>query len=221
MPRVVEAHPDPLAQVHHLAIFAGVHLLEDSLGIVQRVERLHRGQAGPLALLVFPLGIPLLDVGGVPQHDGQKLPRQAGAVDVAGEALLHQQGNAAGVVDVGVGHQHIVDVAGGKVQGVVVVLVLALLQTAVDEELPSVDLQTVTAAGDGVGCAEECDFHSGPSRTWIEVCGASGDSSWSYCTPMPGEIPQEIVKCAKRGRYSNSKCRRAESTPSSSTVPVV
>ena len=36
-----------------------------------------------------------------------------------------------------------------------------------------------------------------------------------------GEIPQEIVKCAKRGRYSNSKCRRAESTPSSSTVPVV
>ena len=171
--RVVKAHPDPFAQVDHLSVFTGVHLLEDGLGVVQGVERLHRGQTGALALLVFPLGIPLLDVGGVPQHDGHELSGEAGGQNAAIKALLGQQGQTARVVDVGVGHQHIVDVAGGKVQGVVVVLVPALLKAAVDQDLSAVDLQTVTAAGDRVGRAEECKFHSGPSRTWIRICGAS------------------------------------------------
>ena len=50
----------------------------------------------------------------------------------------------------GVGDQNIVDVAGGKIQGVVIVLVPALLKAAVDQDLPAVDFQTVAAAGDRV-----------------------------------------------------------------------
>ena len=40
-----------------------------------------------------------------------------------------------------------------------VVLVPALLKAAVDEDLFAVDLQAVTAAGDRVGRAEECELH--------------------------------------------------------------
>ena len=56
----------------------------------------------------------------------------------------------------GVGDQTIVDVAGSKVQSILVVLIPALLKAAVDEDLLSVDLQAVTAAGHGMGCAEKC-----------------------------------------------------------------
>ena len=57
------------------------------------------------------------------------------------------------MVDVGMGDQHIVDVVGGKVQGIVVVLILPLLQAAVDENFFTVDLQAVAAAGYRVGGA--------------------------------------------------------------------
>ena len=42
-------------------------------------------------------------------------------------------------------------------------LVPALLKAAVDEYLFSVDLQTVAAAGDRVGCAKKCQFHGSAS----------------------------------------------------------
>lgn len=46
----------------------------------------------------------------------------------------------------GVGHDDVVDVAGGEIQRIFVVLVPALLKTAVDEDLFAVDLQAVAAA---------------------------------------------------------------------------
>ena len=59
----------------------------------------------------------------------------------------------------GVGHNDIVDVAGGEIQRVFVVFIPALLKAAVDEDLFSVDLQAVAAAGDCMGRAEECELH--------------------------------------------------------------
>ena len=59
----------------------------------------------------------------------------------------------------GVGHDDIVDVAGGEIQRVFIVLVPALLKAAVDEDLSAVDLQAVAAAGDRMGRAEECKLH--------------------------------------------------------------
>ena len=162
VPGVHEAHLHPVGDLKRVTVLAGDDALDRLLRVVDGVEGLHRLLPGPLALLVLPLGVALLDVGRVPQHDGQKLPRQAGAVDVAGEALLHQQGNAAGVVDVGVGDHHSVDIPGGKVQLLVVPLVPALLQAAVHQNLLSPALHTVAASGDGPCRAEKGQFHGAP-----------------------------------------------------------
>ena len=78
------------------------------------------------------------------------------------KALLDQQGDAPRVVDMRVGHNDVVDIAGGKVQDPVVPLVPPLLQSAVDKDLLSVYLQAVAAAGDSFGRAEECELHVAP-----------------------------------------------------------
>ena len=147
-------------------------------------------------------------MGRVPQHDGQKLPRQAGAVDVAGEALLHQQGNAAGVVDVGVGDQAVIDLAGGEVQGVVVVLVPALLQAAVDEDLPAVDFQTVAAPRDSVGRAEETQLHT---SVLLFICRFFNFIVHLFCRKFQYNLSPPS---------NQPKWASAWTTPSSSAVPV-
>ena len=159
MARVPEADAHPVAQVQDLTVFRREELLKGGLGVGHGVQRLHRRPAGALALLVLPLRIALLDEGGVPQHDRHQLTGQTGGEDLSLKALLHQQGDPAGVVDVGVGHNDVVDVAGREIQRIFIVLVPALLKAAVDEDLFAVDLQAVTAAGDRVGRAEECELH--------------------------------------------------------------
>ena len=176
MARVGEPDLDPLAQVEEPAVLHRLQHMDGLLGVHQGVKRLHRRQSGALALLVVPVGVPLLDVGGVPEHDAHQLGGQAGGEDTAVEALLHQQGQAAGVVDVGVGNQNIVDVVGGEVQRVVVMLVLALLQAAVDKNFLAVDLQAVAAAGYRVGRSEKCQLH-GIASLLIVWKGCL------YCTP--------------------------------------
>ena len=155
MARVHEAQADSFAQIYQLVVLTGGHQLQGRLGVCDGVEGLHRRPARPLALLVLPLGVGLLDVSGVPQHDGHELPRQAGGNDLAVEALLDQQGNAAGVVDVGMGDNDIVDISGGEVQHPVVPLVSALLEAAVDEDLLAAHLQAVAASGDRLGRAKK------------------------------------------------------------------
>ena len=162
MARVHKADLHPVGDLEGGAVLTGDHVPDSLLRVRHGVQGLHRLLPGAPALLVGPLGVALLDVGGVPQHDAQQLARQAGAVDVAGEALLHQQGDAAGVVDVGVGHHHRVDVPGVEVQGLVVLLIPALLQSAVHQDLLAAALHTVAASGDGVGRAEKGQFHGAP-----------------------------------------------------------
>ena len=146
--------------VHLLAVLAGDQLLQCQLRILYGVQRFHRRTAGTLALLVLPLGVALLDVGGIPQHDGQQLGGEPGAVDGSVKALLDQQGQAAGVVDVGVGHHNGVDIPGRKVQLAVVLLVPPLLESAVHQNPLSAALHTVTAAGYRLGRAKKGQFHT-------------------------------------------------------------
>ena len=153
--RVPEADLHALAQVQRLAVLQGKDLLQRRLRVSHGVQRLHLGPSGTLALLVLPLSVALLNEGGVPQHNGQQLTGEPGGEDLALESLFHQQGDPAGVVDVGVGNDNIVDVAGGEVQSVVVMLIPALLQAAVDEDLFAPHLQAVTASSDRVSRAEE------------------------------------------------------------------
>ena len=150
-----------LAQLNDLAVLHRHQVFRDLRGVGHGVQRLHRGPAGPLALLVLPLGIHLLDVGRVLEHDGHQLAGQAGGKDLPLKALLDEQGDAAGVVDVRVGDDHIVDVIRRKVQHGVVSLVLALLQAAVDEDLLAADFHAVAAARDGLGRPEKGEFHVG------------------------------------------------------------
>ena len=159
MPGIGKAELDVVIDLNLLAVFAHHQVAEGALHIGQRVQGLHRGTSGPLALLVFPFGVTFLDVGGIPQHNVQQLGGEAGAVDVAAKSLLDEQGNAAGVVNVGVGDNDILNVAGHEVQLGVVDLIPPLLQAAVNEHLVSVALHTVAAAGDGFGCTEKCELH--------------------------------------------------------------
>ena len=144
-----------------LAVLTGVQELRHPLGVRHGVKGLHTGGAGALALAVFPLGVLLLNVGGVQQHDLKQLGGEPGGEDAALEALLDQHGDAAGVVDVGVGHQYVVDGVGGKGELIVGHLVPSLLQSAVDEDAFTVDLQAVTAAGHALVRAKETELHKG------------------------------------------------------------
>ena len=100
-----------VTEVDLLAVLAGIHEFPHPHGILHRVQRLLHGAARPLVLAVFILGVALLNMGGVLKHDIQQVRRQASGDDTALKALLDQQGDTAGVVDMGVSHQHIVDLA--------------------------------------------------------------------------------------------------------------
>ena len=145
------------------------------LHVRQGVEGFHRLFAGALVALGLPGGVALLNVGGVPQHDGQQVGGQTGAIDVAGKALLGQQGNAAGVVDVGVSDDDVVDFRWVKVQCPVIDLVPTLLQAAVHQNAPAAAFHAVTASGDRLCRAEKGEFHGNslPSKNNKGRCSGS------------------------------------------------
>ena len=157
--RVDEGGLHALAHVHGLVIFAGLQKFRHPHGIRHGIQRLHVGAARTLVLAVLILGVALLNVGGVRQHDIQQVGRQPGGDDLPLEAVLDQHGDPAGVVDMGVSHQHRVDAAGMEGQRGVVHLVPSLLQATVDENMLSVYLQTMAAAGDALVSAEKAQLH--------------------------------------------------------------
>ena len=108
-------------------------------------------------------------MGGVQQHDVHEVGRHTGGEDAALEALLHQHGHPAGVVDMGVGNQHKVNAAGMEGQRTVIHLVPSLLQAAVDQDIFAVDLQTVTAAGHALVSAVKAQLHNGPPSFFVRV----------------------------------------------------
>jgi len=169
MPCVGKADADALAQFHILAVFAGGDVLLHIFRVLNGIQRLHLGGAGTGCLAVFPLGVGLLNVGGVQQHDVHEVGRHTGGEDAALEALLHQHGHPAGMVDMGVGNEHEVDTAGMEGQGFVVHLVTPLLQAAVDQDVFAVDLQTVTAAGHALVSAVKAQLHNGPPSFFVRV----------------------------------------------------
>ena len=169
MPCVGKADADALAQFHILAVFAGGDVLLHIFRVLNGIQRLHLGGAGTGCLAVFPLGVGLLNVGGVQQHDIHEVSRHTGGEDAAPEALLHQHGHPAGMVDMGVGNEHEVDTAGMEGQGFVVHLVTPLLQAAVDQDVFAVDLQTVTAAGHALVSAVKAQLHNGPPSFFVRV----------------------------------------------------
>ena len=121
-----------LTQGEGHAVAPGVDVAPDPLGVLHRVEGLHRGAARPLVLSAFILRVGLLDVGAVHQHDLHQAGGQAGGPDLALKALAHQQGDAAGVVNMGVGDEDVVNGVGSEGQLPVAGVVPALLEAAVN-----------------------------------------------------------------------------------------
>jgi hypothetical protein len=82
-------------------------------------------------------GVFFLDVAAVGQQDAAQVPRAGGGMHPAVEAFAHQQWQVAAVVQVGVGQDDGVDLAGHHRQGSPVAqaqLLVALEQPAVDQE---------------------------------------------------------------------------------------
>lgn len=169
MSRVGKSDADALAQFHILAVFAGGDVLLHIFRVLNGIQRLHLGGAGTGRLAVLPLSVGLLNVGGIQQHDVHEVSRHTGGEDAALKALLHQHGDPAGMVDMGVGDEHEVDAAGMEGQGFVVYLVPSLLQAAVDQDVFAVDLQTVTAAGHALVSAVKVQLHNGPPSFFVRV----------------------------------------------------
>ena len=163
MAGIHELQRHALAQRDFLAVLTGSQKLPDTLGILNGVQGLHMWRAGALRLAVPPLGVLLLNVCGVQQHNVQQVRRQPGSDDAALKALLDEHGNAAGVVDMGVGHQHIVD--GTRREGELGVgdLVPSLLQAAVHQDALAVHFQAVAASGHALVGAEKAELHMGSS----------------------------------------------------------
>ena len=154
---------DAGAQLKGLIIIVNFHAVQRQLGVLGGVQGLHHGTACTLALLVGPLGVALLNVGAVHQHDVHQLGGQPGGIHLTGVAHFIKERNSSGVVDVGMGGEHIIHLAGMERQLVVVDLIPALLQAAVDEDALAAGLQTMTAAGNGTGSTIKRQLHGSSS----------------------------------------------------------
>ncbi len=133
--------------------------LQRSFCILQCVLRFHRRVAGALGLAVFPLGLGFLNMGGVAQHNVTEPVCRLGRIYFAAKALLDKQGQAACMIDMGMGDEYTVDLSGGNGQRLVFVHILALLHTAVYEIPAARSLQQRTAARHLMVCAQKGQFH--------------------------------------------------------------
>jgi hypothetical protein len=138
-------------------------------GILDAVEGLNDLFAsGAPCLLRHPLGIHLLDVGRVGQHDPRELRRGGRRDDPALEALPDQARYKPRVVDVGVGQKDAFDLPGAEAEGLAVELVglETLVHPAVHEELPAVYGEVKTRPCDFSRRAEEGDLHEEASQSF-------------------------------------------------------
>ena len=158
---VAEGNGDALAQLKGDAVAAGVDVALDPLRVRNCVEGLHHWAACPQVLPVLILRVGLLDMGAVDEHDLHQAGGNPGGPDLAGKPLPHQQGDPAGVVNVRVGDEDIVNGVGGEGQFPVIRLVAALLEAAVDQNPFPVYLQAVAAASDALIRSKKAQLHVG------------------------------------------------------------
>ena len=125
--RVGEHRRHALAQLDRLTVLAGGDELKDIHRVLGGIERLDRLAARALTLAVAVLGVALLNMSGVEQHDAHEVGGHTGGQDASGKAALDQQRDAARVVDVRVGDEQNIDIAGSESEITVVELVAALL----------------------------------------------------------------------------------------------
>ena len=156
---------DAPGQVEGLVIGMGADQFQGGFGVLEGIEGDDGGLSAPVGLLVQIGGVGLLDVGGIAQHDRQKVGGGGGGMDGVAVALLGQGGDVAAVVDMGVGQDHGIHGDGIESEGAVDfvgVLAAALEESAIEQDPRAIDFQEVFGAGHRVGAAEEMPLHAGP-----------------------------------------------------------
>ena len=120
MTRLVKHGRDVFAQPHGLVVRDRFQQGERPLDVAQRVKRLDRipaFAAFPAVALLLELGVFRLDLGRVAEQDVDEFARGGRGQDLAVEPVGHELGQQTAVVDVGVGQQNDVDLAGADRQG--------------------------------------------------------------------------------------------------------
>ena len=156
---VGEAYADPLADVVSPVIAVIDKVAENASRVVAVIQRLNGrfGRSHAFPVLVFRFL--LLNVRAVQKHDLAQAVRCDGGVHLSFESVLVEKGKKAGVIDVGVGQEDIVDVEGkdGKVH--VFINVFSLLHTVIDQDVFPAGAEKHTAARDFVCRTDECQLH--------------------------------------------------------------
>ena len=140
--------------------------LQRLAGMFLGVDRIDRRFALALPPAVVAVGVGLLDLGGIQQHEGQQIGGWRRAVDRPVEPVFHQLRQQPGMVDMSVGQDQkpgrsrverkrfVVEGANGLV---------ALEHPAVHQEAGACRLDQGTGAGDCPRCSVECQRCHWPS----------------------------------------------------------
>ena len=159
MPHVGKANHDVFADLDALAVGARTQQLQQSLHVLQIIQRLRRGQPRALGLARLPLRVGHLDVRRIAQHDTAEVARRLRRIYAAAKASLIQQRQPPGMIHVRVRHQHKVDGRCIHGNGDVFKNVLSLLHAAVDQTVMPADLQHGAASGNLMVCPDKSQFH--------------------------------------------------------------
>ena len=183
-----------------LAVGLGLELFHHVHRVLHGVVRLHRVPPAALSLAVFPLGLLLLNVGGILQHDAAQVGGGIGGVDGAAVAVFVQVRHPAAVVDVGMGEQQRVQPGGRNGPFHVLVDVLALLHAAVNHQNVSRRLQQRTAAGHFPCGAQKGQFHAWASFYEVRPAPRLGVSGRQREPPSP---PASSSSTMRRFQYTS------------------
>ena len=124
-----------------------IKIMQRRVGIVHREQRKHPGFPGPQSFPVGIFRIRLLDMGAVRQKDRTQLLGRFRAVNASLEAFLHQPGDQAAVVHMGMGQHHGIDFRRikGKRSFIKILNGFGTLEhTAVNQHFLIADLQQIT-----------------------------------------------------------------------------
>ena len=141
MADVRHADDDALRGLNGGVILAGAQQAECRRRVVGVVYRLYSPFPGAFGLAGAPLGLRLLNVRRVHEHDAAKIAGGFRGVDLSPETVLAQLGEHTGMVDMGVGQEHRFDGVRRDGQRDVLEDVLPLLHAAVHQIVPAAYLQ--------------------------------------------------------------------------------
>jgi hypothetical protein len=178
---LAEARAHALAQVQPLVVVAGLQALERRQRVHAGVERLGRTVLA-VALLVGPRRVFLLQMGRIHEHELEQFAGGPGGVHGRLHPQLHRPRQPAGVIDVGVGQQHVVDraqVEGRRLPVAQAQFLQALEQAAVHEDAALARLQQVAGTGDAACGAVERQSHATSPLAAANNGEAAGAVSWS------------------------------------------